>query len=91
MLGYFSGGEVTKKRIVIGNQALPNGYWGVSQKCQEDTVWVRNVKRKLDPKLDVITTAIMAGNTVIAYYYTASTCTDCRYEGGTLVKPDYMK
>lgn len=89
VLGYFSGGDVTKKRITITNYTMPAGYWGVQQKCQEDYTKVADLKT-LDARINVLTVPEVVGITVVGYYHTTHSCTDCRLEGGTVIKPDFI-
>ncbi len=90
VLGYFSAGEVTEKRIVIRNIQLPPGYSSATQGgCTEENVKIAQLN-KLDPDSDIITRAELMGPFVIGYFYSTPGCTDCRLQGGTNVRPDFM-
>ncbi len=90
VLGYFSAGEVTEKRIVISNRQLPSGYSGRLQNdCLERNVKLNQLST-LDSASDIITSAEYMGPFVIGYFYSSPGCTDCRLQGGTNVRPDFM-
>lgn len=91
VLGYFSGGEVTIKRIVIANQDLPKGYDGILiNNCIENYVTVGEVSSIFNRNI-LITRADYIGPFIQGYYYSDPTCTDCRLEGGSNVEPYFMK
>lgn len=91
VLGYFYGGEVTTKRIVVRNIQLPGGFQNANQtNCVEDLVSVGNIS-SLEGKDVIVTNHLLALTTIIGYYYTTPICGDCRLQGGTTVAPDYMK
>jgi Domain of unknown function (DUF4249) len=90
VLGYFSGGEVTSKRIVVSNNDMPDGYYGFPARCQEENVKIA-LLHTLDPSISILTEAETVGIFVVGYFYSSPQCTDCRLEGGTNVKPDFLK
>lgn len=90
VLGYFSGGEVAQKRLVISNRIMPDGYAGVLKgDCEEDNVKL-GLMHTLNPKFVMLIRPELDGITVVGYFYTTHSCTDCRLEGGTTLKPDFM-
>lgn len=90
VIGYFSGGAVSEKRIVIRNNELPKDYYGVrATDCVER--YVSNAELPTLQSKDVLLTrpeymAIF----IIGFYYSTPVCVDCRLEGGTNVRPDFM-
>lgn len=90
VLGYFSGGSVNEKRIVIGNNQLPPNYSGILfRDCTE--LYVPNSQLStLDGKDILLTRPEMMGIFIIGFYYSSLGCVDCHLEGGTNVKPDFM-
>lgn len=91
VLGYFSAGEIIEKRIVVPQAHLPGGYGGVVQaSCEEKNVKIANMGQ-LSPSSDILTYAEVVGIAVVGYFYSTPACTDCRLDGGTNVRPDFMK
>jgi hypothetical protein len=90
VLGYFYGGEVTQKRVVVGNMQLPIEFTGTYvHTCVEDYVPVGNI-RSLEGKDVILTRAQYVLTSIVGYYYSTPQCVDCRLQGGTNVKPDFM-
>jgi Domain of unknown function (DUF4249) len=90
VIGYFSAGEVFEKRVVVSINELPRNYSGVLQSsCTESNVKIADM-HTLVPASDILTYAEMMGPFVVGYFYSTPSCTDCRLEGGTNVRPDFM-
>lgn len=90
VLGYFSGGAVTARRINIRNFELPSGYYGTQNTtCAEAYVEIQKLSTIVDRQIN-LTRAQYEGLSIVGFYYAIPSCTDCRLEGGSPVKPDYM-
>jgi len=90
VLGYFSGGEVTSKRIVIRNADLPLGYFVSSfGDCVEGYVRIQDLSDIANLNV-LLTRADYLGIFILGYYYTSPDCADCRFGGGTSVRPPFM-
>ncbi len=88
VLGYFSGGAVTSKRIFISINDLPVEFRapGHTEECIEFSIPKKDVAllngvaylliRPLDPPFN-------------SYTYSFKDCVDCREKGGTNIKPDF--
>lgn len=87
VLGYFSGGEITEKRIFIRLSDLPADLIELpGYNCPIDTVTLAEV-----PNTANIVLINSYGSPAILGYTTAPdrNCMDCRDEGGTLTRPDF--
>lgn len=87
VLGYFSGGEITEKRIFIRIADLPRDLFELPRySCFLDTVTVAEVAN-----MSNIVLINSYGSPTILGYTTAAerNCMDCRDEGGVLTKPDF--
>lgn len=90
VLGYFSGGAVTSRRINIRNFELPSGFYGIQNTtCAEAYVEIFKLSTIVDRQIN-LTRAQYEGLAIVGFYYAIPSCTDCRLEGGSPVKPDYM-
>jgi len=90
VLGYFSGGQVSTKRIVIANTNLPVGYFSTRVgNCVEEYVELRDLQTLVGRNIE-ITRAEYMGIFLLGYYYTLPSCADCRYQGGENVRPPFM-
>ncbi|HEY9005136.1 MAG TPA: DUF4249 domain-containing protein [Ohtaekwangia sp.] len=92
VLGYFSGGSVTSKRIFIKLGDLPNElrrYQG-QEGCMIDTVLLEDVKNFIPIYSEALGTATN-GPITIGYIFTSKTCADCRTQGGVTTKPDFWQ
>lgn len=87
VLGYFNGGAEQEKRIFIKFYDLPEYLlaFPVSY-CKADSIPLRNLSQYPN------STLLISGYGVILAGYTTSTvgCIDCRFNGGTTTKPDFM-
>lgn len=90
VLGYFSGGEVTERRLNLRNFELPSGYYGTqSTTCAEAYVGISDFQSIVGRDVNLIR-AQYQGLAIIGFYYGIPACTDCRLEGGVPLKPSYM-
>jgi Domain of unknown function (DUF4249) len=95
VLGYFSGGSVTEKRLYIDHYELPEDFRSsrdlmgcrrdsvcfVPHRCQSDTALLSNNAAIASP--------IYEGIGIIGYYQTSDYCIDCRLHGGVLKRPSF--
>jgi hypothetical protein len=95
VIGYFDGGEISKKRIFITPDDLPRGFstYSTYGLCDMDTI-------KIDQLSSVVNGNSILGPiyttngfpVLVGYLRTSIACTDCRiYGGGDLLKPDYWE
>lgn len=91
VLGYFGGGDVTEKRIVVSNDELPRGYQDYHKgDCEESFLPINNLKAWANARI-ILTRAQYLGVTLVGYWYSSTSCADCRIQGGTNVIPEFMK
>ncbi len=88
VIGFFDGGEVSRRRIFIRNRELPPEYqrYRPDPNCEElfaDPVEALRLNGQL------ITSAVYEGIALIGYQYTTIECADCRTKGGVLAKPSF--
>ena len=87
VLGYFSGGEITEKRIFIRFTDLPPDLLELPRySCPVDSITLAEVKN-----ISNIILINSYGSPAILGYTTAHdrNCMDCRDEGGTIMRPDF--
>jgi Domain of unknown function (DUF4249) len=90
VLGYFSGGDVTELRLTFRNSDLPNGFNNTTKtSCVEEYVPIGDVSSLLEKDV-YITRAQYMLTSIIGFWYSIPECTDCKLQGGTDVKPDFM-
>jgi hypothetical protein len=89
VIGYFDAGSASEKRLFIRFSELPTHLKVTTPfaTCTEESIGVNEVAT-LSP-LYLITSAITEGITVIGYRYTTTACADCRYQGGSIIKPEF--
>lgn len=91
VLGYFSAGITTEKRIFIDFDELPRGWSSGDGKCKaasdRDTILVSDLKGFGG----YLITPLYAGPSPYAFLYSSTAaCVDCRvFGGGTTTKPDF--
>jgi len=90
VIGYFSASSIEQKRVFIFRRDLPivrniTGY----ESCEKDTLFLSEIPDFRGTEL--LSTAISSGATLIGYYKSSYNCVDCRFHGGTTVKPDFWK
>jgi len=90
VLGYFSIGKSSEKRIFIDSKQLPqpDTYDIPFLSCSLSRLELADVST-FNSNAYTIIDAISQGTTIIAYYYSTIPCSDCRTAGGTNVKPDF--
>ena len=90
VIGYFSGGEVSEKRIVLKIGEYPYDYkiWG-QVNCEEYFIPISDLGTLTNYNI-ILTRAEYIGITIIGYWYSSVPCIDCTTDGGTKVKPDFM-
>ena len=87
VLGYFTGGEITEKRIFIRFTDLPRDLLELPRySCPVDSIPLAEVKNTSN-----IILINSYGSPGILGYTTAHdrNCMDCRDEGGTILRPDF--
>ena len=87
VLGYFSGGEITAKRIFIALADLPRELIDLPRySCPVDSITVDEIRTTSD-----IVLINSYGPREILGYTTAydRNCMDCRDEGGSITRPDF--
>lgn len=92
VLGYFSIGALAEKRIFIHSTQLPrpNTYKNSYESCQVSELLNENVSTFFSaPYLLAGGIPNPNGPGIIGYYYSPSSCVDCRSAGGKNVKPDF--
>jgi len=93
VLGFFSGGAVTEKRIFISYQELPSHLLRMRESpiCGEDEIKaIYNADLPNAPNSQLLLEPISPpGGDIIGYTWADSYCLDCRFQGGVLVRPDF--
>ena len=92
VLGYFSGGGVSKQRIFIDYYDLPTEILAIHRPplCSEDNI-------NTIPIADIATTSDLliypifsqSANAIVAYTAASRRCVDCTVSGGTTKRPDF--
>ncbi len=93
VLGYFSGGEVTEKRLFVRMQDLPEVLLRqrLPPLCTEDdveTISVADLRTRPNTTL-LIDPIYVQGIGIVAYTSARPACIDCQVHGGTTQKPDF--
>ena len=89
VLGYFSGGSVSRKRIFIGLSDLPTDLLNTVPKfCPVDSIRLFEIASR--PNMNLISSF---GTPFVQGYLTSynSNCLDCRDGGGKNVRPDFWQ
>lgn len=91
VLGFFSGGSVTSKRIFISLNDLPPALRipRTIGDCSMDSVLVKDVTKLVGGAFLLISPYNFGTPIIVGYQYSAIGCVDCRAQGGTTVKPDF--
>jgi hypothetical protein len=93
VLGFFSIGTTTKKRIFIHARTevdYPRGTRPFDQNyaaCKEDTLFLGEIPLYLGN--DLLTSPVYVGHTVVGYSTSTPLCVDCRVAGGINIKPAF--
>lgn len=92
-IGYFSGGTVTKQRIFIEFNELPNEIRAIYRPrvCTEEDISVLPVESLsvLPNSVLLIDPVYVQGVGIVAYTTAPTRCIDCQWFGGTTTMPDY--
>lgn len=100
VLGFFSAGTVTSKRIFQTFDELPEGYRVLPSKgtCAQDTVCITipnewNLNCSIELKelsgTELITGSLFRDFSTIGFLKTTPDCADCRRQGGVTRPPDF--
>lgn len=91
VLGYFTASQVQKKRMFVaaieikrpsGVSEIERGY----ERCMEDTLGLgKNFGTRAPIRYRYV------GLDITGYFVSETTCVDCRYQGGTNIKPDFWE
>lgn len=92
VLGYFSGGGVSKQRLFIEYYDLPGEVLAIRRPplCTEDDVKLISVE-EVPFTSDFLIYPIFSqsANAIVAYSTASRRCTDCTVSGGTTKRPDF--
>lgn len=92
VIGYFSACSIEQKRVFIFRQDLPitrnvTGY----EDCVQDTLFNAQIPDFRGGELITYPISVGMPPVVIGYFRSSFFCVDCRFHGGTTVKPDFWK
>lgn len=89
VLGYFSGGSTTEKRIFISPTDIPNHLRSFQrQLCEQDSIPVSQMANASDQLLLISSYGYPV---VLGYLTSNSICIDCRILGGTTKQPSFWE
>jgi hypothetical protein len=94
VIGFFSGGNISSKRIYIKSTELPLNYDRFRfPYCNLDTLDIEDVPQQPDRSLifPVYSPPAAGPPSVIAYVFSSTDCTDCRAYGGTTTRPIFWQ
>jgi hypothetical protein len=93
VIGFFSGGEVSEKRIFIDKDDLPQGFPKYLRPlCPMDTIPVAEVRGVTDPDALIYAVYPMGFPVIIGYTTAEKPCIDCRkFAGGVTTKPYFWE
>lgn len=91
VLGYFSAGKVSEKRMFLTHAELPDGYPFNRNfpGCEEKLVLLADLPNFDNSKFLLTDPVTMGGIILIGYEYSTHNCVDCRKSGGTNSQPDF--
>ncbi|MBL7856661.1 MAG: DUF4249 domain-containing protein [Cyclobacteriaceae bacterium] len=91
VLGYFSAGFTSEKRLFIRYADLPPGFPFIRDfpGCKEDTILLEDLPTFGSTGKLLTTPVTIGGIILIGYGYSTVDCVDCRSKGGTNVQPDF--
>ena len=90
VIGFFSAGSVTQKRIFISRANLPRSYPTYNHDCVIDTIFLDALPSVSNPH--ALLYPFYDGPSVIGYATTSTDCFDCRVlGGGTTTRPDFWE
>ncbi|HWB27375.1 MAG TPA: DUF4249 domain-containing protein [Chitinophagaceae bacterium] len=85
VIGFVSASTVEQQRIFIDRQQIGEWYWPIYTGC--DTVIITDF---LQAWYEVPVRPIYPNNPYFSWFeFSTESCTDCRFQGGTLVKPPF--
>ncbi|HMJ71049.1 MAG TPA: DUF4249 domain-containing protein [Cyclobacteriaceae bacterium] len=87
VLGYFSGGEIQKKRIFINRDELPASLVTSPEECPGEMIPVFKLVNHIGSELYL--TESIGQPVPTAYISVPAGCADCRLAGGVLEKPAF--
>lgn len=87
VLGYFTGGEIQRKRLFISRDELPTHMLMSSAPCEEVAIPVDKLKDYIGSELYL--TGSTGQPVITAYFSAAPGCVDCRLRGGVLQAPPF--
>lgn len=93
VVGYFSIGTMTTKRIFITSLEVPPPlfYDRPYENCEEYELFNADVPSFSGPYLLTGGIPSLVGPGILGYYYAIPRCVDCRITGGTTTKPDFWE
>jgi hypothetical protein len=93
VIGFFSGGEVSEKRIFIDKDDLPQDFPKfLRPPCPMDTVMVEEIHEVKDPDALIFAVYPRGFPVIIGYTTAEKECIDCRrFAGGVLTKPYFWE
>jgi hypothetical protein len=90
VIGFFSAGSVTEKRIFIDRDDLPTNYSRYDMDCVVDTLDLDMLPYISNP--DALLYPFYSGPSIIGWATTTTPCFDCRVlGGGTTTEPDFWE
>jgi hypothetical protein len=93
VVGYFYISSVSTNRIFISSKNLPvpSFYETPYSGCETSVLELADVPNFSGPFLLISEVFDGFGPNILGYYYSNTTCVDCRLTGGTLTKPDFWE
>lgn len=93
VLGYFYISSTSSRRIFISskNLPIPSFYETPYSGCEKSELALADVSNFSGPFLLISEIYDGFGPNILGYYYSNSTCVDCRLTGGTLTEPDFWE
>ena len=94
VLGFFSAGTTSEKRIFISSDYLPRvrKYVTSFDNCSADTLQVKNIPGMGNLSNVYLLDPLPSGpGTPTAYSYSSAACADCRSAGGTIAPPPFWQ
>jgi hypothetical protein len=85
VLGYFSGGEVQRKRLFINSDDVPSDLFSWPEPCPDEGTSLQQLNGQFANQEVYLITAGPSGS----YTTSIPICVDCRLAGGVTKKPDF--
>lgn len=90
VIGFFSAGQISKKRIFITKYDLPKNFSTYTPPfCELDTMALADVPSASSSTILYNALYAQGMPIIIGYTFTDPICIDCRYYGGVTTKPDF--